>query len=143
MSMREVHLEVLNPTQRSPCVACPRELEPKDGCIANCERLRIYQIASAGVTDRTHTHELVGERTTPVKQAAETETFEEIEIGENHLLLDLTHHPAMRSQIGRIAAAAKMKNEDVAIWLMAAGLVVGFANGATHDPRLRGERRHP
>jgi hypothetical protein len=255
--MREVHCEVIRPTQRSPCLGCRREDQPKDRCIENCERLRIYQAATADIIDKTHTHELVGERTAPVKQGAKRETppaakprekkeqtprakeiqqavrkvidgypagheftfpdlvqdvsrllgrtvtanvlgtyfygsarpseiscrqvrrknkriyrkecapkppadpvpavtpaipeastkpaaeFDEIEIGENHLLLDLTHHPAMRSEIGRIAAVAEMKNEDVAIWLLAAGLVIGFSKDTAHEARIRGERGRP
>jgi hypothetical protein len=61
--MREVHCEVLRPTQRSPSIGCPRELEPKDGCADDCDRLRIYQAAAVDISERTHTHELVGERT--------------------------------------------------------------------------------
>jgi hypothetical protein len=72
--MREVHSEVLRPTQRSPCLRCPRELEPKEDCAESCDRLRVCQAAAADISDRTHTHELVGESTAPMKQAAKTET---------------------------------------------------------------------
>jgi hypothetical protein len=61
--MREVHCEVFHPTQLSPCVGCPRELEPKEDCAEGCDRLRIYQAAAVDISERTHTHELVGERT--------------------------------------------------------------------------------
>jgi hypothetical protein len=44
--LREVHSEVIRPTQRSPCLGCPRERQDKNRCARNCKRLRAYQIAT-------------------------------------------------------------------------------------------------
>lgn len=43
--MKEIHHEVIRPTQRSPCVGCRNEKESKARCIEGCEKIKVYQDA--------------------------------------------------------------------------------------------------
>lgn len=44
--MRELHCEVINPSLRSPCRGCRRELEDKNLCIPDCSRLHLFRVAA-------------------------------------------------------------------------------------------------
>ena len=43
--MKEIHKEVLFPSQRSPCRGCKNEDELKSKCMADCKKLKKYQDA--------------------------------------------------------------------------------------------------
>ena len=116
--MREVHCEVLHPTQKSPCLGCSRELEDKNDCAADCGRLRLFRLAAGLDIEEDSMPKPAGKNTAPADSSRMPTPEESIVISE--IRREISHGDSsrfddfLRILLGELPPGQRFTLDDIA-----------------------------